>query len=143
MKTSEKGFDLIKRFEGYKRRAYRCPAGVWTIGYGHTKGVAMGNITNRQEAEDFLKQDVAVMEAFLNRKDYGFSQCQFDALVAFGFNVGLGNLRSSTLWRRVRANVDDVRIGKEFGRWVHSDGKRLKGLIRRREAERVMYFNEK
>ena len=141
MKASERAYALIRKFEGLRLAAYRCPAGVWTIGYGHTSGVAPGmNITIGQ-AEELLAQDVAVAEGIVNAERIsGLSQCQFDALVSFVFNVGGANFRKSTLLAKAKVNPDDNSIMDEFLRWVYGGGVVLPGLQKRRLEEMRLYF---
>lgn len=141
MKTSQEGIDLIKRFEGFSSVAYLCPAGVWTIGYGHTAGVHEGDSIDEDAAEDFLREDLADAEGAVGRYVKApLKQCQFDALVSFAYNLGAGNLYSSTLLKMVNRNPDDPAIRKEFGRWVYAGGRVLPGLVNRRRAEADMYF---
>ncbi len=139
MKTSRQGIELIKRFEGLRLKAYRCPAGVLTIGWGHTEGVKADVVIDLAEAERLLMEDVAVAERCVNADDAGLNQNQFDALVSFVFNVGTANYRKSTLRRMVLIDAGDAAIVKEFMRWVYANGKRLPGLVKRREAESEMY----
>lgn len=143
---TQEGIELIKQFEGCSLKAYKCPAGVWTIGYGHTKGVTEGMTITKEEAEDLLKRDIVNFEINVrgcvipNLNDH-----QIDALTSFAYNVGLGNLRKSTLLRIINHGLGD-RIGTEgaireqFDRWVYAGGKKLKGLVRRRKAEADLYF---
>ena len=141
MKISDKGLALIKRFEGFEERAYLCPAGVWTIGYGHTEGVRKDDRITEEQAERFLDADIARAEEAVKRLVKSeLSQNQFDALVCFVFNVGEGAFAESTLLKLLNADPDDPRIIDEFMRWVHADGKRLPGLINRREDEARLYF---
>lgn len=141
MKTSQKGIDLIKRFEGFSPTAYLCPAGVWTIGYGHTAGVRAGDSVDEDTAEDFLREDLADAEGAVGKYvKVPLKQWQFDALVSFTFNLGAGNLYSSTLLKKVNRNPDDPAIRQEFGKWVHAGGRVLPGLVERRKAEADMYF---
>lgn len=148
MKASEGALGLIRKYEGLRVNAYRCPSGVWTIGYGHTgKDVRQGQTITAEKAEELLRADVAVFEAELNRMasaaGVALRQNQFDALVSFAFNVGIGNLRSSTLWRKVKADANDTGIALEFSRWIYgtSGGKKvqLPGLVKRRAEEARMY----
>lgn len=137
--TSEKGLSLIKRFEGLRLAAYLDSVGVPTIGYGHTKGVKMGDRITADHADAFLREDVRDAERAVNRLvSVPLSQGQFDALVSFTFNLGAGNLGSSTLLRKLNAH-DYKGTESEFGRWIHAGGKRLDGLALRREAERRMF----
>ena len=141
MKTSPKGIALIKEFEGLRLKAYKCPGGVWTIGYGHTAGVKSGMVITEAQAEEYLKADLVPFERYLNGLGLALNQNQFDALVSFIYNVGTGNFSSSTLLRKVRANPQDNSIMDEFLRWVYSKGRVLPGLQRRRLAEMKLYFS--
>ena len=141
MKTSPKGIALIKEFEGLRLKAYKCPGGVWTIGYGHTAGVKPGMLISKAQAEEYLKADLIAFERYLNGLGLALNQNQFDALVSFIYNVGTGNFSSSTLLRKVRANPQDNSIMDEFLRWVYSKGRVLPGLQRRRLAEMKLYFS--
>ena len=141
MKISQNGIDLIKRFEGFSPTAYLCPAGVWTIGYGHTAGVSEGDSIDGDTAEDFLREDLADAEGAVGKYvKVPLKQWQFDALVSFTFNLGAGNLYNSTLLKKVNRNPDDPAIRQEFGKWVHAGGRVLPGLVERRKAEADMYF---
>ena len=152
MKASKSAYVLIHTFEGCRLHAYKCPAGVWTIGWGHTAGVNEGMTITREEANELLKKDVAILEDHLNyalglddagRMPNGLpiSQHQFDALLSFTYNVGTGNLARSTLLRKVKSNPKDPSIRGEFSRWVYGGGKRLPGLVRRRKMEADLYFS--
>jgi len=142
MITSEKGIELIKSFESLRLKAYKCPAGVWTIGYGHTKDVKATMVISPQRAERLLKEDIARVESEVNKMTayVGLSQAQFSALVSFAFNVGIGALRGSTLLKKVRKNPQDLSIKDEFGKWVKSGSTILQGLVKRRKAEADLYF---
>lgn len=141
MKISEEGLLLIKRFEGCKLQSYLCPAGVWTIGYGHTVGVKKGQTITQAQADQMLADDLVQYEqavmGLVNDEDKLTSN-QFSALVSFAYNCGVANLRSSTLLRKVNAK-DYVGAANEFGKWVNGGGKVLSGLVRRREAERALF----
>lgn len=139
---TNEGLELIKSFEGLRLKAYKCPAGVWTIGYGHTKGVKEGDVITEQEAEDMLKKDVVGFEINVrgavipNLNDH-----QYDALTSFAYNVGLGNFRKSTLLRLINSGITAREdITNQFMRWVYAGGKKLTGLVRRRTAEAELYF---
>ncbi|RHJ74417.1 lysozyme [Parabacteroides sp. AM08-6] len=131
----------MKSFESLRLEAYRCPAGVWTIGYGHTAGVRRGDVIDEQRAEYLLAEDLKKFEDVVNRECPHVNQNQFDALVSFTFNVGSGNFQKSTLLKCVKANPDNVNIRYEFSRWNKSKGMVLAGLIRRRKAEADLYFS--
>ena len=141
MKTSPKGIALIKEFEGLRLKAYKCPGGVWTIGYGHTAGVKPGMVISEAQAEEYLTADLIASEKYLNNLRLAINQNQFDALISFIYNVGTGNFSRSTLLRKVRANPQDNSIMDEFLRWVYSKGRVLPGLQRRRLAEMKLYFS--
>ena len=132
---------MIKEFEGLRLKAYQCPGGVWTIGYGHTAGVKPGMLISKAQAEEYLKADLIAFERYLNGLGLALNQNQFDALVSFIYNVGTGNFSNSTLLRKVRANPQENSIMDEFLRWVYSKGRVLPGLQRRRLAEMKLYFS--
>lgn len=138
MKISQAGIDLIKAYEGYSAKAYVCPAGYLTIGYGHLiKDLSSVSITKPQ-AEALLRTDVATAEKSVNRLiKVPLRQNQFDALVSFVYNLGGGALQSSTL--RLRINRGDTNASEEFHRWVMAKGHKLPGLIKRRAAEAALF----
>ena len=140
MNISETGIQLIKKFEGCALKAYKCPAGIWTIGYGHTYGVKEGQTITKKEAEAFLRQDLLTFETFVsNLVTVAINQNQFDALVSFCYNLGPGNLRSSTLLKRINAG-DFNGAAEQFDRWVYANGKKLSGLVKRRAAEKALFL---
>ena len=131
MNISEEGLSLIKKFEGCELEAYRCSANVLTIGYGHTKGVEENQKITQGEYEGYINDMV----------ECDLEQHQFDALVAWVYNLGPTNLRSSTMLKRLNANdLDDVPA--QIRRWNKAGGKALAGLTRRREAEALMFQNK-
>jgi lysozyme len=141
MRIDEHGLALIKAFEGLKLNAYRCAAGVWTIGYGHTLGVNPGDTLTEQAADLFLRQDAAVAEASVNRYvNVPLTQNQFNALVSFVFNLGSGNFRNSTLLKKLNAG-DYQGAGEELLRWVRAGDSTLPGLVRRRAVEKTLFEN--
>ena len=142
MKTSNKGIDLIKKHEGFRSKAYRCSANVLTIGFGHTLNVKPTDVITLDEAEYFLRQDVEFAEKEVNRHNLDINQNQFDALVSFVFNLGVGNFARSTLLRKIKSNPNDPTIRKEFERWIYAGGKVLNGLVRRRKEEAELYFTK-
>ena len=142
MIITNEGINLIKKFEGLRLAAYLCPAGVWTIGYGHTKGVKKGQVITQLEADNLLKEDLSSFEKGVTSLiKSNINQNQFDSLVSFAFNLGLANLKSSTLLKKVNANPNDITIVDEFIRWIYAGGKPLEGLKRRRQAEAYLYFS--
>jgi lysozyme len=140
MRASEILIEALKGFEGCRLRAYKCPAGVWTIGYGHTKGVKEGQVITSAQAESLLRGDLRVYESGVEQLGVPLTQCQFDALVDFAYNLGLDALRRSTLLTKIRLGASEAEIRKEFMRWVNAGGKRLPGLVRRREWEANRFF---
>lgn len=141
MRTSDRGIDLVKEYEGFRAKAYRCPSGIWTIGYGHTKNVRPGMEITREEGEVFLREDLKIAENVVNRECPRISQNKFDALASFVFNCGEGNFMRSTLLKCVKANPDNPNIRYELSKWTKSGGTSLPGLIRRRRAEADLYFS--
>lgn len=137
MKTSSKGVSLIKSFEGCRLKAYKCPAGVWSIGYGHTAGVKDGDRITQEQADDYLRNDLVKYEkAVLNYDSiYHFNQNQFDALVSFTYNCGVGNLKNLTQsGKRTLAQIS----GKIL-LYNKAGGVVLRGLQRRRAAEKELF----
>lgn len=135
MKVSELLIGKIKEFEGYSNTAYRDSAGVWTCGIGHTSGVTPTTTCTRKEAERWLLEDLAPVEAYVNTIEQVRTQGQYDALVDFAYNLGIGKLKSSTLLKKIKAGTSTGDIQAEFRRWVYAGGKILKGLVKRREWE--------
>lgn len=137
---TEKGLELIKKFEGCRLAAYQCPAGVWTIGYGHTAGVKKGMRISQEEADKMLADDVAVFEKRVRDLVIApLNPYQMDALVSFAYNCGLAAFEKSTLRKRVNNQEPTEAICAEFGKWVHSGKMRLEGLVRRRAAEAELF----
>ena len=143
MKASVDAYELIKQFEELRLEAYLCPAGIWTIGYGHTSGVSPNSFITIQEADEYLHRDVAAIEMQLNKLNLSLRQCQWDAIVSFVFNIGIGNFKASTLLAKIRINPDDNSIIDEFLRWVYANGKVMRGLQKRRLKEMKLYFSDK
>ena len=149
MKLSDKGYDLIKKFEGYSDRPYKCPAGISTIGYGNTyypNGTKV-KITDKQITREYANEILAhtadefaadVMKLVKSK----ISVNQLNALTAFAYNVGMGNFQKSTLLKLVNVNPNDAMIAKEFLKWNKAAGKELKGLTNRRIAESALYFTK-
>lgn len=140
MKTSQKGIELIKSFEGLKLTAYRCPSGVLTIGYGHTKNVTPNMKITPAEADRQLREDLTEAEAAVNRENLPVNQNQFDALVSLVYNIGAGAFRGSTLLKMIRVNPQSINIRTEFQKWNKAKGSTLPGLALRRKAETNLYF---
>ena len=141
--VTEAGLDLIKRFEGFSPKIYICPAGYPTIGYGHVvlaheQDQFAGGVT-QAEATELLRKDVRIAErAVLRLISVPLTDGQFDALVSFTFNLGAGALQRSTLRRKVNRGEHEG-IPAELMKWVWAAGKKVSGLIRRREIEGALY----
>lgn len=134
MEASQNALNLIKKFEGCKLTAYKCPAGVWTIGVGHTAGVYQGMKITQTEADNLLKNDLKIYEKHVNNLKRNFNQNEFDALVSFTFNCGSGSLQ--TLCKnRTNAQIADALL-----LYNKSGGKVLQGLVNRRKAERDLFL---
>ena len=142
MKSSELLINKIIEFEGCKLTAYKCPAGVWTIGVGHTKGVKQGQTITKAQAMTLLKGDLLPCENYVNNLSVCKTQGQFDALVDFAFNLGTAALGRSTLLKYIRAKKPEQYIREEFAKWVNSKGMRLKGLVIRRAWEADRYYGK-
>lgn len=140
MRVSDICFEKIQEFEGLRLTAYKCPAGVWTIGYGHTKGVKMGQTITKAQAETLLRGDLLPCEEYVRGLNLELTQGQFDALVDFCFNLGTAALQRSTLLQKIRTKADEQTIRGEFAKWVNAGGVRLQGLVKRRVWEADRYF---
>ena len=141
MKTSENGRKFIANFEGLRLTAYKCPSGIWTIGYGHTGNVKEGMTITKEQADQFFANDLKRFEDFVNvNVKVGLNQNQFDALVSFAYNCGTGALQKSTLLRKL--NVGDYKgASDEFLKWTKgANGVPLQGLVKRRQQEREMFL---
>lgn len=134
--------DMIKTFEGCSLKAYKCPAGRWTISYGHTAGVREGDVITQEQAELMLQEDVQQYAQELQRllKDEGVEVNinQFNALLDFVYNLGVSALKKSTLLKKLKAG-DYAGACEEFGKWNKAGGKELAGLTRRRAAEQRLF----
>jgi lysozyme len=149
MIPSSRCIDLIKQFEGLSLKSYKCPANVWTIGYGSThyedtSKVKEGEKITLQRAEDLLKWEISMLSTRFPKLD--INQNQFDALISFAFNVGLNAFLNSTLLKIIKKNPDDLEICDELKKWskARQSGrlKVLPGLLRRRTAECNLYFEK-
>jgi len=146
MNISQEGLSLIKKFEGCKLESYKCAAGVWTIGFGSTSGVEEGMEISQERADMLLLEDVEVFEEAVNNLvEVDLEQNQFDALVAWTFNLGSTNLKNSTLLK-VLNDKNYEGVPEQIKRWNKAtvDGERqvLEGLVRRREAESLLFTGE-
>lgn len=140
----EKAIELIKEFEGFKETAYKCPAGVWTIGYGWTHGVKEGDTITEEKASELVQQEVAKiagqLEATLGTDVFAsLTDNQVCVLIDFVYNLGLGNFKDSTLCKMIKSG-QIMEAGNQFERWVKSGNKVLPGLVNRREAEKKLWY---
>lgn len=139
MVTNQKGLDLIKEFEGFMAKAYKCPAGVYTIGYGHTAGVKEGDVITKERANDLLQNDVAWAEKSVERMvKMPLGGNQFAALVSLVYNIGSGNFQKSRVLQFLN-KFQATDACSAFADHVFAGGKKLKGLVRRREAEQKLF----
>ena len=136
------GLALIKKFEGCELKAYQCSAGVWTIGYGHTKDVVEGMEITQEQAEQMLVDELHEYESYIYKYvTVALSQNQFDALVSWVYNLGPANLSASTMLKVLNSGeYEDVPA--QMKRWNKAGGKVLEGLIRRREAEACLFVGK-
>ncbi len=146
MKLSENGYKFIAGMEGVKQHAYKDSVGIWTVGIGFItvngqKVNESTTLTNEQIEEQFFKQITKYEDAVNNSVTKELNQNQFDALVSFTFNLGIGSLKSSTLLKKVNANPLDTTIQNEFIKWNKAGGKVIDGLTKRRIAESKLYFS--
>jgi lysozyme len=140
MNISDEGFDLIKHFEGCKLEAYKCVAGVWTIGYGYTKDVQEGDVWDKEKAEFMLWRELEdEYEVYVNDLvTVPINQSQFDALVSWVYNLGPANLKNSTMLKKLNAGEYEE-VPSQMKKWNKANGKVLEGLIRRRAAESLLF----
>ena len=139
MKISQEGIALIKKFEGCELDAYQDAVGIWTIGYGHIKGVKEGMQITKAQAEEMLVEELAEYENHVsNAVDNQLDQCMFDALVSWTYNLGPTNLNSSTMLKVLNEGKYEE-VPAQIKRWNKAGGKVLEGLVRRREAEALLF----
>jgi len=147
MKTSNMGLNLIKGFEGKRLSAYDDGVGIWTIGFGTIKypngiRVKKGDTCTEQQAENYLRNDLAKFETAINKLvKVPLAQNQFDALASFTYNLGETNLANSTLLRKLNKG-DYQGAADQFLVWNKAGSKVMKGLVRRREAERALFLKK-
>ena len=141
MKIVYEVLKMIKHFEGLELNAYQSAAGVWTIGYGHTKGVQQGMVISEETADEMLVEELKEYENYINDMvNCPLSQNQFDALVSWVYNLGPANLQASTLLKVLNAG-DYAGVPAQIKRWNKAGGKVLEGLTRRRQAEADLFAN--
>jgi GH24 family phage-related lysozyme (muramidase) len=142
-RTNVNGLLLVKTFEGLRLKAYQDAVGIWTIGYGTTRGVRPGMKITEAEAEKLLQEDLTRFEQAIHEAvNVPLNDNQFSALVSFTYNVGSGALRSSTLLKMLNQGSDVRSVADQFPRWNRAGGKVLAGLTRRRDAERALFLGQ-
>jgi lysozyme len=139
MIINDAGRKIVMDNEGCRLVAYKCPAGIWTIGYGHTGDVKQGDKITQHQAETILEYDLERFEVAVGKLCPNANGNQFSALVSFSFNVGIEALKKSTLLRKFLAGAP-LSAADEFGKWVNGGGKRLPGLVKRRAAEKALFL---
>lgn len=131
---------LIAKFEGCKLKAYKCPAGIWTIGYGHTEGVKAGDVWTQERADEELEKEIREFETGVIRAcpvlaDY---PNRLAACISLAYNIGLGNFAGSSVAKYIRRG--EYRAAADaFGMWVYAGKQKLQGLVNRRQAERTVF----
>ena len=145
MKLSQNGVNFIKSHEALRLKAYQDSKGVWTIGWGHTKNVHPGDVITREQAEQFIRDDLAWVERVLNadlvsgRDNPIVTQNEYDALCSLVFNIGSQAYLDSTVRRKIKQG-DKMGAAHAFGMWIYSNHKIAPGLVTRRNAERKMFL---
>jgi lysozyme len=146
MKVNAEGYALIKKFEGCRLKSYRCPSGVWTIGFGNTfyengMKVKEGDVITQQRAEELAKfiidQFAVTIEPFIQKP---LTDNQFSACVSLAYNIGTSGFKRSSVFKKLNINPNDPTIADSFRLWNKGGGKVLAGLVKRREAEIALYF---
>lgn len=139
-KPSDKLVSKVREFEGFRAKAYYCPAGYLTIGFGHRTTMKAKQVITMAEGMALLREDLAKAGDGVNALGVCKTQGQYDALTDFVFNLGIGNLKRSTLLKLIKHSAPVSLIQKEFKKWVYAGGKVMQGLVTRRnwEAERFV-----
>ena len=138
MNIGNKGLELIKSFEGCRLSSYKCPAGVWTIGYGHTQGVYEGMVITQEQADNMLREDVKYYADAVDRYNsrFNFNQAEFDSLTSFAYNCGVGSLQAVMSCCNTKQE-----IAEECKLYNKGGGVVLAGLVRRREEEYKLFMS--
>lgn len=141
-KLSKRGLQFIKEAEGLRLESYRCSGGVWTIGYGSTKGVTQGMKISNLQAENLLRRDIKVFEDTVNSLvNVDLTQSQYDALVSFTYNVGASAFKNSTMLKLINKGQLD-KVPNEFSKWIYAGKKKVNGLISRRAKEAALFVDD-
>ncbi len=143
MKTSDLGKEFIKKFEALVLLSYKDIAGIWTIGYGHTRGVKEGQRITEEEANEFLEEDLIPGEEAINSMKIDFHQREFDALSSFIFNIGPSKFKKSTMYRYLYSK-EFFLASQEFPKWnkarINGELKPVVGLTKRRNKEKELFL---
>lgn len=141
MKVSNRAISILTKYEGLSLKAYRCPAGKPTIGYGHTKGVKMGMVITADKAVTLLREDIAEVEEFVTRKHTHLNQNQFDAVCCLVFNIGIGMYNRYYISALIEHSKDKEQITRAWLNICYAGGKKLKGLETRRAEELALFLS--
>jgi len=145
MKASENAYALIKKYEGLRLKSYQDTGGKWTVGWGHTHNACPGKTITLREAEMFFKWDIddtkTHLDDVIKKYNLSFNQNQYDALISFIFNIGIGQFKRSTLLKLIREDVNHPDIIRQFKRWKYDAGVVQPGLVKRRAIESALYVS--
>lgn len=141
MIVSTNGINFITKLEGCKLKAYKCPAGIWTIGVGHTGQVKETDVITEDYAKILLDRDLEPINKFLSSEFPMINQNQFDALASFIFNIGLGAFKKSTMYHLLK-EADFDKASEQFDKWVYANHVKLEGLVKRRNKEKELFLSE-
>ncbi len=139
--TSKDGFQIIEKWEQFRAEAYQDSTGVWTIGWGHTRTAQRGGVIDRGNAIILLRQDVKMVETYVNGHFPNLRQCQFDALVSLLYNIGTKDFLKTRLSVKLKSEPDSKHVADEWIEFRNAGGKYLRGLMRRRLDELALYYN--
>lgn len=142
MRASNKAIAILTKYEGLRLQAYKCTAGRPTIGYGHTKGVRMGQIITEDKAVSLLREDIREVEEYLTKRYPSISQNKFDALICLVFNIGISNFDKYYISNLVDNNASQESIIRAWSNICYAGGKKLDGLVRRRAEEVALFFSQ-
>jgi len=140
MRCNDKGLAIIRKWESLRLKAYKCSADVWTIGWGHTKGVKQGDVCTIEKANEYFKEDLEEKELQINNLNLQLTDNEYSALISFIFNIGIGNFTKSTMLRLLKQNKK-IEASNEFQKWNKCKGETLDGLTKRRRDERDLFLS--
>jgi len=140
MRCNDKGLAIIRKWESLRLKAYKCSADVWTIGWGHTKGVKQDDVCTIEKANEYFKEDLEEKELQINNLNLQLTDNEYSALISFIFNIGIGNFTKSTMLRLLKQNKK-IEASNEFQKWNKCKGETLDGLTKRRRDERDLFLS--